>query len=302
MTSIIAMSTFVEVAKAGSFAAAARKLGLSTSAVSRHVAELEKSLGVTLLRRTTRKVSPTQLGRQYLPRAAAILQEIEHLNSETAATDQVPRGKLKITAPPGVGADWIAPLVVDFVEKYPEIELELELTGRIVDLVGEGFDVAIRSGPLTDSSLISHRIVESSYKLCASPEFFARHGIPKTPEEITNLDCIHWQEEKTAGGWKFIKNGETTTVPVHFRLLLTGLAAHRDAARRGIGLAILPIHSIQDDLKSGRLVAVLEDYECYRGILSLVRPRTPFEPVKLRVFIDFITDALRRGEKLSEII
>jgi DNA-binding transcriptional LysR family regulator len=289
----IAMTAFVEVARAGGFSAAARRLSMSTTAVSRYVAELERMLGVTLLRRTTRHVSPTEAGARYLPRAAAILEEIERLNAEIGAVDSMPRGKLKITAPASIGNDWIAPLSVDFVEAYPEVELEIEFTERLVDLVAEGFDAAIRSGPLMSSSMIAHRIIEMHYLLCASPSYLERRGTPERPEDIIEHDCIHWRGAADSSAWDFTKEGARVSVPISGRLLINNFAAEHEAAVRGLGLAILPLLNLRDDIEAGRLVHVLPDYDVSRGLLSLVRPPMPFEPPKLRAFIDFITTALR---------
>lgn len=289
----LAMATFVEVARAASFSAAARNLNMSTTAVSRHVAELERMLGVTLLRRTTRRVSPTEAGARYLPRAAAILEEIEQLDAEISAVDAMPRGRLKITAPPAVGNELIAPLAVDFVEAYPETELEIEFTERLVDLVAEGFDAAIRAGPLESSSMIAHRIVEMRYLVCASPSYLERRGVPKRPEDIGGHDCIHWRDPAHGSLWHFVKDGARVSIPIRRRLLMSNFGAEREAALRGLGLAILPVLTVRDDLEAGRLMPVLPDYETHHGVLSLVRPPTPFEPPKLRVFIDFITGALR---------
>jgi DNA-binding transcriptional LysR family regulator len=288
------MSVFVEVAKSGSFAAAARRLHMSATAVSRHVAELERELGVTLLRRTTRHVSLTEAGARYLPRSAAILEEIDSLNAEISAADAAPRGRLRITAPPAVGNDWIAQLAVDFVEAYPEIELELDLTERIVDLVEEGYDAAIRSGVLPSSSLIAHRIVEMRYLLCASPDYLARCGTPRQPEDIGAHRCIYWCGGSTDTTWTFTKDDVRHAVPIRSRFLISHFASLLESAIRGLGLAVLPVLSVHGELKAGRLVHVLPDYELDRSMLSLVRPPTPFEPPKLRVFIDFITAALRQ--------
>ena len=289
-----AMSVFVEVASAGSFAEAARKLGLSATAVSRHVAELESELGVTLLRRTTRHISLTEAGTRYLPRAAAVIGEIDSLNAETSAVGAIPSGRLRITAPPAVGNDWIAALAVDFVEAHPQIELELDLTERIVDLVEEGYDAAIRSGDLPSSSLIAHRIVEIRYVLCASPDYLARHGTPKTPAEVAGHQSVYWCGGVRPSRWTPGKDGIRSSVPLRPRLQISHFASLHESARRGLGLAVLPLISVRADLDAGRLVTVLPDYELEPGVLSLVRPPTPFEPPKLRVFIDFITAALRR--------
>lgn len=299
MNAHAAMTVFVEVARNGGFSAAARRLNMSTTAVSRHVAELEQMLGVALLRRTTRNVSLTEVGTRYLPRAAAILDEIAQLNDEIGDIDSRPRGKLKITAPPSSGNDWIAPLAVDFIEAYPEIELEFEFTERVVDLVAEGFDAAIRSGPLENSSMIAHRIVEIRYMLCASPDYLKRRGTPKKPQDIVGHDCIHWRGAADSGVWEFTREGERISVPISGRLLINNFAAEHEAALRGLGMTILPALNLRDEIETGRLVHVLPDYEVYRGVLSLVHPPIPFEPAKLRAFIDFITQALRKRAHLS---
>jgi len=288
-----AVSVFVEVAKAGGFAPAARTLGMSTTAVSRHVANLETELGTTLLRRTTRHVSLTEAGRHYLPRAAAILEELTSLNAEISSADATPRGRLRITAPPAIGNDWIAGLAVDFVEAYPEIELELDLTERIVDLVADGYDAAIRSGDLPSSSLIAHRIVEIDYVICASPDYLKRRGMPQRPEDLALHQSVYWCGVTNASKWTLARDGERTSVPVHPRLQISHFASLQESARRGLGLAVLPLLSIRADLDDGRLVRILPDYAIEAGILSIVRPPTPFEPPMLRVFIDFITAALR---------
>ncbi len=288
-----AMSVFVEVAKVGGFAEAARKLGMSTTAVSRHVADLEGELGVTLLRRTTRHVSLTEAGNRYLLRAATLLEELASLNAEISSADATPQGRLRITAPPAVGNDWIAELAVDFVEAHPEIDLELDLTERMVDLVEEGYDAAIRSGPLPDSSLIAHRIVEMRYVLCASPAYLKTYGTPRQAEDLAAHRCVYWCGGSRPGRWPLSHEGVRVQAPLRPRLQISNFAALLESARRGIGLAVLPLITVRDDLEAGRLVHVLPDCEADHGMLSLVRPPTPFEPAKLRVFIDFITEALR---------
>jgi DNA-binding transcriptional LysR family regulator len=210
-----------------------------------------------------------------------------------APIGSTPRGKLRITAPPAIGNEIITPLAVDFVEAYPDVELEIDLTERLVDLVAEGFDAAIRAGPLESSSMIAHRIVQMRYVICASPSYLERRGVPMRPHDIGDHDSIYWRAAAGGGTWSFAKDGERVSVPIRGRLLISNFAAQREAALRGLGLAILPLLSVREDLEVGRLVAVLPDYEVHHGVLSLVRPRTPFEPPKLRVFIDFMTAALR---------
>lgn len=296
MKDLQAVTTFIAVARAGSFAEAARRLRLSTTAASRHVAELEQALGITLLRRSTRSVTLTEAGARYLPRAEAIVRELDGLNAEVAANDQAPRGTLRITAPPGLGHDWIVPLAIDFMAAYPAVDLELDLSERKVDLVAEGFDAAIRSGPLPSSSLIAHRLIEMDYRLCASPGYIDRRGVPETPQSLADHDCLYWCSSTTTepATWTFLRHGRSQFVPIRCRLLIGDLPALRQAALLGLGLAVLPELDVTDDLAAGRLVAVLPDYTIPSGVLSLVRPATTFEPVRLRVFVDFVTAALRQ--------
>lgn len=290
----LSMKVFERVARLGNFSAAARDLRMSTSAVSRHVADLERLLGVTLLRRTTRHVSQTEAGARYLSRASAIFEEVERLNAEIGDADPTPRGRLRITAPPAIGHDWLVQLAVDFLESYPQIDLELDLTERLADLVGEGFDAAIRTGPLPSSSLIAHRIIDLRYLLCASPQYLERRGTPQKPDDVRGHDCIHWCSGVNDDRWTFLKDGARITVPIRGRLLFSSFMAGREAAVRGLGLVVRPLVSARDDLESRRLVHVLPAYELERDTLSLVRPPTPFEPPKLRAFINFITAALRQ--------
>ena len=300
MNALTAMTVFVEVARRGGFSAAARSLNLSTTAASRQVGELERMLGVTLLRRTTRQVSLTEAGSRYLPRAATILDEIERLHAEISATDATPSGKLRVTAPPALGYGWIAPLAVEFAERHPAIQLEMEFTERLVDLVAEGVDAAIRAGPLPSSSLVAHRIIDIRYVLCASPSYLDARGRPAHPDQVSDHDCIHWRGSADGETWVFAKGGRRVSVPIRARLLISNFLAEREATLRGLGLAVLPSLDVRDDLQSGRLVRVLDDWEIPSGRLSLVRPSTPFEPAKLRTFIDFITDRLRERARLAD--
>ena len=300
MNPLTSMTVFVEVARRGGFSAAARSLHLSTTAASRHVGELERMLGVTLLRRTTRQVSLTEAGSRYLPRAAAILEEIERLHDEISATDAAPSGKLRVTAPPALGHDWIAPLAVEFAERHPAIQLEMEFTERVVDLVAEGFDAAIRAGPLPDSSMIAHRILEIRYVLCASRRYLEERGRPERPEDLPKHECIHWRGSADGETWIFLKDDRRVAVPIRARLLISNFAAEREAALRDLGLAILPLLDVRDDLEAGRLEHVLPGWEVPPGQLSLLRPPTAFEPPKLRAFNDFITHRLRERTRPSD--
>lgn len=296
MRSIQAITTFIAVAQAQSFAGAARQLGLSTTAISRHVADLEQALGVALLRRTTRIVTLTEAGSRYLPRAQFIIAELDDLHREVARSDQAPKGTLRVTAPPGIGNGWIGPLVTDFLMTYPDIDLELDLSERVVDLLGEGFDAAIRAGDLPSSSLIAHRIITIDYRLCASPSYLREYGAPAMVSELKDHACLFWNTGSMAASahWTLQSDAGMETVPVRCRLRVGNLPALRHAALSGLGLAILPSLDVRDDLAAGRLIEVMPSHQVPADTLSLVRPPAAFVPAKLRAFMDFVTAALRQ--------
>lgn len=290
------MEAFVEVARRGGFSPAARQLNLSTTSVSRLVGDLEAKLGVALLRRTTRKVSLTEAGSRYLSRATLVLDEIRQLNEETAGTDQVARGLIRLTIPPGTVKSMILSKVVDFAAQHPEVDVDVDITERVVDLVGEGYDLAIRVRPREDSTLIGHHIFSIEYGLFGSPDYLQRRGIPRHPKEVAAHDCVQGRGMRNDQEWIFQRDGEVVSVNTRWRLRLTDYDTRRRAALRGLGLAVLPTNALSLDLETGRLVRVLSSYRILEEEFYLVRPQTPFLPVRLRRFIDFMTDALRRPE------
>ncbi len=289
------MSAFVAVARNGGFAAAARSLGMSSTAVSRHVAQLEQSLGVTLLRRTTRSVTLTESGARYLPQAAAILEEIERLNAQTSANERKLQGSLRLSAPPGTASDLVVPLVLEFAETHADIDIELSLTERRVDLVAEGYDAAIRSGPLSDSRLIARQIATMRYGLFASPAYLRARGTPRLPDDIAQHDCLYWRSHygDTPARWEFLRDGAEQSVPIRARLRISGMPALREAALCGLGIAMLPEVSLRDELHEGLLVPVLADYELPATPLYLVRPPARFETARLRALSDHLVRGFR---------
>lgn len=283
-----AMKTFVAVAEQNGFAPAARVLGLSTSAVSRHVQELEQEVGAQLLLRTTRRLSLTEAGELYLPRARAALRQIGELHEEIASLSATPRGRLRVTASPGFGDYLLAPLMARFALAYPELTLEMDFTERVVDLVAEGYDAGVRAGRLADSTLNGRRIAELPYVVCASPGYVARRGAPQRPEELAEHDCVHWRWRGGAMIWRFLDGARRIDVPVTGRFLVTSVVAEREGARAGLGVAVLPPAHAEADIRAGRLVRLLEDYPPEPEPITIVWPAAAVTPRKLRVFIDFL--------------
>lgn len=288
----VAMTVFVAVAEQGGFAPAARTLGISTSAVSRHVQELEQELGAQLLRRSTRKLSLTEAGEIYLPSARLVIGQIRDLHEEIASLSAAPRGKLRITASPGFGDHLLSPVATRFVLAYPEITLEMDFTTRLVDLVAEGYDAGIRSGALRDSSLTTRRLGVRRHIACASPSYLAERGVPQRPGDLACHDCVHWRWRAGAINWSFHDGDEIVDVPVSGRYMVTSVAAEREGALAGLGVALLQPDLIAEDLASGRLVRVLENNDPVSEPLSIVWPAAAITPRKLRVFVDFLTKEL----------
>lgn len=294
MNQIMAMRVFLAVADTQGFAPAARRLGLSTSAVSRHVADLEAHLSTSLLRRTTRRLSLTEAGEQYLPRAASIIDEIDALDHELNDYSQTPKGRLRLTSSPSFGDYFLAPIAAQFAKAHPTLRVEMDFTERLVDLVSEGYDAAVRAGVLADSSLRARKVAELSFVAVASPEYLATAGPLRTPSDLAHHDCIHWRWRAPKLSWRFRRGDEVIeSPPVTGRFLATSTIAERAGALTGLGVALLAPHVVSKDIAAGKLAPVLEDYTPEPMPVNIVWPAMTAQPPKLRVFIDFLVDAMQ---------
>jgi DNA-binding transcriptional LysR family regulator len=283
------LEVFNKVVETGSFTAAAEKLGLSRAAVSKHVKDLEGRLGVRLLNRTTRKVSPTEMGRAYYERTTRILADLGEADHAVNVMQTEPKGKLKITAPGSFGAKAIASISADFLVQYPEIQLELGLNDRVVDIVEEGFDLAVRIGELTDSSLIARRLAPFRRILVASPEYVQRHGEPKAVQDLRNHNCIRYQFPGRPPGWRLIgPDGREHSVEVAGNFTVNSGAVVVDAVVKGLGIALVPTFSAVDHLCAKRLVAILPQYRPRDTAIHALYPPNRHLSAKVRAFIDFL--------------
>lgn len=299
MDQIVAMRVFIAVAEENGFAPAARRLGLSTSAVSRHVADLEAHLSAALLNRTTRRLSLTEVGSRFLPRAAALIDELGEIEEEVRDFTAAPKGRLRISASPTFGDYVLAPIATQFVRAYPEIAFEMEVSHRLVDVVAEGYDAVLRMGELPDSDLRSRRIAEARNTLCASPEYLAAAPPLNRPEDLAAHNCIHWVYRDAPARWRFADGSRWVEVDVSGRFVAASSVAEREAAREGLGVALLAPVLIEDDLRTGRLVEVLPDFPAKPFAVTLLWPSGRSTPLKLRVFIDFLTAALQKLEGVN---
>jgi DNA-binding transcriptional LysR family regulator len=278
---------FARVVEEGSFTGASKVLGFPKSTVSRRISRLEDRLGVRLLQRTTRKLSLTDAGRLYYDRCMRIVSELEDAERAVTEMQEVPRGRLRVTAPVEMGvAFW--ELLNTFLETYPEVQLDLDLTNRYVNIVEEGYDVAIRGGSLSDSSLIARKLDDSHSQLVASPSYVERRGAPTTPEELKDHDCILFTGRSTHTTWNLQGDNGVVHVRVKGRLAMNHLSIIRRAALAGFGIAHLPSFFIDEELTSGTLIEILPGSGMNTQGLYIVYPSTRHLAPKVRSFVDFM--------------
>jgi DNA-binding transcriptional LysR family regulator len=286
------LEVFAKVAATGSLSAAGRALGLSQTMVTKHVAALEARLGTKLFHRTTRRLSITEAGRQYLDSIERILAELEAADSAVAADRFEPRGVLRLNAPVSFGAWQIAPLLDEFSRRHPRMQVELGLNDRLVDLAEEGWDMAVRIGTLADSSLIARRIAPCRSVVAAAPAYLAAHGTPTTVAELAQHNCLGYTlaHSSGVGRWPFGERNETV-VQVSGNLRANNGDALRAAAAAGQGIIYQPTFIVADDLRAGTLVALPLDRPTMElgGIYAVYLPeRNP--PAKVRALIDFLVE------------
>jgi DNA-binding transcriptional LysR family regulator len=287
---LMGLEVFAKVAAAGSLSAAARALGMSQTMVTKHIAALETRLGAKLFHRTTRRLSITEAGRNYLESSERILSDIEAADAAVAADRVEPRGLLRLNAPVSFGTGQIAPLLAGFAEACPRVTVELGLNDRLVDLAEEGWDLAIRIGNLSDSSLIARRIAPCRIIVCAAPSYLEAHGIPRAVADLAVHNCLGYtlSQRTPVDRWVFGARGETG-VRVSGNLRANNGDALRAAALAGQGIIHQPSFIVADDLRAGRLIALALDQPTIElgGIYAVFLPDR-HAPAKVRAFIDYI--------------
>jgi DNA-binding transcriptional LysR family regulator len=283
--------TFARVAEAQSFTAAARSLQLPKSSVSRAVSRLEEQLGVRLLERTTRKLHLTDVGRAYYESAVRGLHEIDDAERKVAELQGEPRGLVRVTAPVDLDDHHLAKVVLDFVRKYPRIHLETSFSNRHVDLVAEGFDVAVRAGKLQDSSLVARRLGESDAWLFASPGYLARRGRPRTVAALAQHDCVLFRSRNETATWSLEGPRGTETVEVRGSLHTDDFAFVRELLLGDAGIGLMPSMAGKAELETKRLKRVLPDYASRGASIYVVVPSAKHLPRRVSLFRDFLIAA-----------
>ena len=288
MDKLLSLRVFLAVASGGSFAAAADRLELSRAVVSKHVKYLEEDIGTRLLERTTRRVALTEAGRAFHERAQRAIAELDEAMLQAGQATAAPSGKIRITCALSFGVRHLSHAVSAFFELYPAIRIELDLSDRFVDIGEEGYDLAIRIGALEESSLIARKLATTQMVLCGSPAYLDRRGAPQSPRELRDHDCLIYAYNPQPKAWTLRRSGADETVPVDGSLRVNNGDFLRQLALDGHGLVLLPTFLVGSDLRDGRLVRVLDEYDAGELGVYAVYTQRRFMPVRVRALLDFL--------------
>ncbi len=292
------IEVFVRVARAGSFSAAARDLDQTPSAVSKQIGRLEDRLGARLFDRTTRQVRLTEAGAAFFERCARIVSEMEEAERAVSHSHGAPRGTLRLNAPVVFGCRHVVPLLAEFLAAYPEVRIDVTFNDRYVDLLEEGVDVAIRIGELTDSNLIARRLAPNHRVVCGASAYFERNGFPDRPADLTEHNCLVYTYRASRNDWSLVcanrdRAKGQEVVRVSGNLETNNAEAIHGALLDGVGLGLLPLWLVGADLRTGRLVRALPDYQGTDSAIYAVYPPGRHLSPKVRSFIDFLAERLR---------
>lgn len=289
MITLKAIETFVEAIEAGSLAGAARSLGVGPSAVSKQISSLEDALGVRLLQRTTRSISLTNEGEYFLQQCQQLIATLDEARDTVAALAGKNIGTLRVAAPPTFGHLWLSPVLRDFRSLHPELKVEVLLIDEDVDLVHDGFDIAIRDGELPDSSMVARRLFEGRYAVCASPQYLETQGRPKVPKELLQHDCITSIRFAPLKRWEFLIDDLREYLEVSGNLSTNSYALMLDAALQGQGICRLPMFAVAHHIQTGKLVSLFEDQIPAHGGIWAVFPTRTHLPRRVSLFLDFLS-------------
>ncbi len=288
------MRLFCQVMESGSFTAAAEQLGLSKQFVSRRLMQLEDRLGVRLLNRSTRRLDVTPLGQSYYESALRLLSDVEQVEQGIAGQNSEPRGTIRLSAPLSFAMAHLGCLLPLFLQRHPQVSVEVDLSDRSVDLIGEGYDLVLRIGTLEDSTLIARRIASVQRVYCASPDYLALRGTPLKPEDLAHHDCLPYGHGRHVQ-WRFQTKGKLQSVNVSGRMRVNNGELLRDTAIAGLGVTYLPTFIVADALKDGRLVTLLEDFAPEALTLSAVYPQHRQSSRPVQALVAFLRERLAGG-------
>lgn len=287
------MEVFISVVELGSFTATANAFRISPSMVTKHINSLEKRLGSTLLTRTTRRLHLTEIGRNYFESCKAIIGQINSAEAGAEILRGVPKGLLKVSAPIWFGTAPLTSIISDYLIEYPEVSVELSLSDRFVDIIDEGFDVAIRIGELDDSSYVARKLTHFEMVVCASPAYIEKYGAPKNPEELKDHHCLSFTNWKSDGGWKVLNKNLNSKMNGRSRFDSNNGQALLEAALKGLGLILMPKVLLEQNLKDGSLIEVLHKFHPTPRPVNAVYPKERQTTPRLATFVDYLIKNLR---------
>ncbi|WP_024511213.1 LysR family transcriptional regulator [Bradyrhizobium sp. ARR65] len=297
MDQFAAMATFVRVVEAGSLSAAARSLPSSLTSVSRQLSALERHFGTQLVARSTRRLALTEQGRLLYDRAKAILAELKQVELALSAGSEVPSGRLRVSAPTLIGRLLIAPMVPEFLRRYPSVSVDLQLVDRAVNLIEEDIHIALHVGHLPDSQLTTRKLADIRMVVCAAPSYLQRRGVPQTPEDLGRHDCLVFSDAPGAGLWRFRTPASAECkIPIAAKLWINSLDALMLVAQDGAGLVRVPFWQVRHQLEEGRLQRILREHEPQPAPLHLLFGSSPFAAPKTRIFADFLVAQWRASD------
>ncbi|WP_227470599.1 LysR family transcriptional regulator [Massilia sp. YMA4] len=292
MNKLQAMEVFVQVVDAGGFSRAADAMQLPKATVSTLIQQLESALSVKLLHRTTRQVTVTADGAAYYERCLRILTDVKDAEESLSRTRLSPSGRLRVDAPTGLASSILVPALPAFFERYPDIQLELGCSDRLVDLIEEGVDCAVRGGTLADSTLIARRVGVLNMLTCASPEYLAQYGTPHHPRELERHRCVNYFSAKTGKiyDWDFTRDGERIQIPLPGVIAVNDSTAYVEAGLAGLGVLQMTDYLLRDHLASGRMVQILPDWVSDPIPINIVYPQNRHLSTKVRVFVEWVAE------------
>jgi DNA-binding transcriptional LysR family regulator len=290
MDQLTGMRVFATIVDKGGFAPAAAALGMSKTMVSKHLAAIEDRLGVRLLNRTTRKIGLTEIGAEYLRRCQEIIQLVEEADGRLLESHDHPRGLLRVNAPVTFSERHLAPSIGEYRRRHPDVQVDLVVNDRVIDLIEEGFDMAVRIGRLKDSTLVARRLAPAHMALVASPAYLAARGCPQRPEDLAGHDCLIYAYSAERDEWRFAGEGGPRTVRVKGPVSSNNGMILMQAAIDGQGIVALPTFIVGDALRDGRLVEILADYRPQDRAIYAVFPANRHLSPKVRSFVDFLVE------------
>lgn len=280
---------FVTVAETGSFAETARRLNLANSVISKRIKDLEEFLGVRLIQRSTRSLRLTDVGYQYFDQTRRLIHELAEAEENIRYKNENPVGELKVSAPVSFGTEFLGPAISSYLEKYPDVTVKLHLTDMMVDLRGEGYDIAIATGEITDTSVIAKKLAESRRVVVASPDYLKKHGRPETPQDLATHNCLSYTHMLDGRHWPFIVNGRRHMQLVGGRFMANNGMLLREAAINGCGITTLPTFLVGKHIAGGALELLLEDYEEEPLVIRAAYVQQRLLSARTRTFIDHLS-------------